>query len=169
MYRIRYINIGCDFNFTNLEIRPTILFKIEDMLKLLIFKEFGVKETQNKSVTYSDYFRLMDMIKTDVGKDEVYPKRLHYLFLALTFSVKFASNQIPENFVRMNSTVLITNSELIEQRIRIVYPGEVKSNDDYSIYSLLGLVCLGHQEQDIVTYLDGEKVKQLRIEKIISH
>ena len=69
----------------------------------------------------------------------------------------------------MNSTVLITNSEHIKQRIRIVYPGEVESNDDYSIYSLLGLVCLGHQEQDIVTYMDGEKVKQLRIEKIISH
>jgi transcription elongation GreA/GreB family factor len=139
------------------------------MLKLLIFEEFKVKEAHKKSVTHSDYFRLMDMIKTDVGKEEVSPQRLHQLFLALTYSVKYDSNDIPENFVRMNSSILITNSEHEKQRIRIVYPGEVKSNDDYSIYSMLGFVCLGHQEGEVVTYMDGEKLKQLRIEKIISH
>jgi transcription elongation GreA/GreB family factor len=109
------------------------------------------------------------MIKTDIGKEEVSPKRLHYLFLILIFSIKYVSNNIPENFVRMNSKILIINSKHLKQRIRIVYPGEVKSNDDYSVYSLLGLVCLGLMEGEDVTYLDGEKLKQIRIEKIISH
>ena len=139
------------------------------MLKLSIFQEFKVKEAHKKSITYADYFSLMNLIKSDVGKEEVSPKRLHHLFLALTFSIKYVSNDIPENFVRMNSNVLITNSEQIKQQIRIVYPGEVKTNDDYSIYSMLGLVCLGLKEGEDITYFNGEKLKQVRIEKIISH
>ena len=87
----------------------------------------------------------------------------------MTFSIKYVSNDIPENFVRMNSNVLITNSEQIKQQIRIVYPGEVKTNDDYSIYSLLGLACLGLREGEVLIYMDREKLKQVRIEKIISH
>ena len=139
------------------------------MLKLSIFEEFKVMEAHKKSITYADYLSLMNLIKNDVGKEEISPKRLHHLFLALTFSIKYVSNDIPENFVRMNSNVLITNSEQIKQQIRIVYPGEVKSNNDYSIYSLLGLVCLGLREGEILIYMDREKLKPIRIEKIISH
>ncbi|BBE20160.1 hypothetical protein AQPE_4351 [Aquipluma nitroreducens] len=139
------------------------------MLKLSILEEFKVKEAQKKSITYTDYFRLINLIKNDIGKEDVSPKRLHHLFLALTFSLKYTSNDIPENFVRMNSNILITNSEHKKQRIRIVYPGELESNDDYSIYSLLGFVCLGLKEGEDVTYFNGEKLKQVRIEKIISH
>lgn len=139
------------------------------MLKLPIFEEFKVKVAHKKLITYADYFSLMNLIKNDVGKEEVSPKRLHHLFLALTFSIKYVSNDISENFVRMNSNVLITNSEQIKQQIRIVYPGEVKSNDDYSIYSLLGLACLGLREGEVLIYMDREKLKQVRIEKIISH
>lgn len=140
------------------------------MLKLSIFEEIKVKEAHKKSITYIDYLGLMNLIKNDIGKEEVSPKRLHHLFLALTFSIKYVlSNDIPENFVRMNSNVLITNSEQMKQRIRIVYPGEVKTNDDYSIYSMLGLVCLGLKEGEDITYWDREKLKQVRIEKIISH
>lgn len=138
------------------------------MLKLSIFQEFKVKEAHKKSITYADYFSLMNLIKNDVGKEEVSPKTLHHLFLALTFSIKYVSNDIPENFVRMNSNVLVTNSEQIKQQIRIVYPGEVKTNDDYSIYSLLGLACLGLREGEVLIYMDQEKLKQVRIEKIIS-
>ncbi len=139
------------------------------MLKLSISKENMIKEAHKKSITYVDYFSLMNLIKNDVGKEEVSPKRLHHLFLALTFSIKYVSNEIPENFIRMNSSVLIINSEHLKQQIRIVYPGEVKSNNDYSIYSLLGFVCLGLIEGEDVTYWDGEKLKKVRIEKIISH
>jgi hypothetical protein len=139
------------------------------MLKLSTFEEFKVKMAHKKLITYADYFSLMNLIKSDVGKEEVSPKRLHHLFLALTFSIKYLSNDIPENFVRMNSNILITNSEQIKQQIRIVYPDEVKSNIDYSIYSLLGLVCLGLMAGEDVTYWDGAKLKQIRIEKIISH
>lgn len=138
------------------------------MLKLSIFEEIKVKEAHKKSITYVDYLRLMNLIKNDIGKEEVSPKRLHHLFLALIFSIKYVSNDISGNFVRMNSNVLITNSEQLKQRIRIVYPGEVKSNDDYSIYSMLGLACLGLTEGEDATYWDGEKLKQIRIEKIIS-
>lgn len=139
------------------------------MLKLSIFEEFKVKGAHKKVITYADYAQLMNLIKSDVGKAEVSPKRLHHLFLALTFSIKYVSNDIPENFVRMNSSVLITNSEHEEQRIRIVYPGKVESNDDYSIYSLLGLACLGLREGEVLIYMDREKLKPVRIEKIISH
>ena len=139
------------------------------MLKLSIFEELKVKKAHKKSITYADYFSLMNLIKNDLGKEEVSPKRLHHLFLTLTFGIKYESNDIPENFVRMNSNILITNSEHLKQRVRIVYPGEVKSNNDYSIYSLLGLVCLGLMEGEDVTYWDGKKLKQIRIEKVISH
>jgi hypothetical protein len=139
------------------------------MLKLSIFEEFKVKGARKKLITYADYSQLMNLIKSDVGKAEVSPKRLHHLFLALTFSIKYVSNDIPENFVRMNSSVLITNSEHEKQRIRIVYPGKVESNDDYSIYSLLGLACLGLREGEALIYMDREKLKPVRIEKIISH
>jgi transcription elongation GreA/GreB family factor len=139
------------------------------MLKLPIFEKFRVNETHKKSIIFADYFRLMNLIETDLGKEEVSSERLHYLFLALTFAIKYATHQIPENFVRMNSRFLITNSEHVKQRIRIVYPGEVESNDDYSIYSKLGLTCLGLNEGEAATYRDGEKLKQVRIEKIFSH
>lgn len=139
------------------------------MLKLSIFEEFKVEVAHKKLITYADYFSLMNLIKNDIGKEEVSPKRLHHLFLALTFSIKYVSNDISENFVRMNSNVLITNSEQIKQQIRIVYPGEVKTNDDYSIYSLLGLACLGLREGEVLIYMDREKSKPVRIEKIISH
>jgi transcription elongation GreA/GreB family factor len=111
----------------------------------------------------------MNLIETDLGKGEVSSERLHHLFLALTFSIKYATHQIPENFVRMNSRFLITNSDHLKLQIRIVYPGEVESNDDYSIYSKLGLICLGLKQGEAGTYKDGENLKQVRIEKIFSH
>lgn len=137
------------------------------MLKLSIFEEIEVREAHKKSITYADYFSLMNLIKKDVGKEEVSPKQLHHLFLALTFGIKYLSNDIPENFVSMNSRVLITNPEHQKQQIRIVFPGEVKSNDDYSIYSLLGFVCLGLKVGEVTRFIEGEKLKQIRIEKII--
>lgn len=166
---MRCNNIVSDFILQFISQTIYILLKIEDMLKLPIFEEFRIIETHKKSITFSDYFRLMNKIKTDVGKEEVSPKRLHQLFLALTFSIKFPSNDIPENFVRMNSRILISNSEHIKQRIRIVYQCEVESNDDYSIYSMLGFVCLGLKVGETARYIDGERLKQVRIEKIISH
>jgi transcription elongation GreA/GreB family factor len=139
------------------------------MLKLPIFEKFRVNETHKKSIIFADYFRLMNLIETDLGKEEVSSERLHHLFLALTFSIKYATHQIPENFVRMNSRFLITNSDHLKLQIRIVYPGEVESNDDYSIYSKLGLICLGLKQGEAATYRDGENLKQVRIEKIFSH
>ncbi len=122
---------------------------------------------ENKSITLSDYGRLLNKIEEDIGKNDVSPQILHKLYMQLSTSKKFYSERIPDDIVTMNSEVTILINNYRERTIRIVFPQDITGPDDVSIYSSLGSACLGSSENSIVFYREGAVDYKARIKRII--
>ncbi len=121
----------------------------------------------NKSITLSDYNRIMDYIQHDLGNQQVPPHVLHNLYLFTSSSRKFYSSEIPENVVTMNSEVILRLDHDRKVRIRIVYPENVMGSYDISIYDSIGLACLGATENSSIEFSDANGRNVALIEKIV--
>lgn len=122
-----------------------------------------------QSITIYDYRNLFNMLVESIGETNISARVVHVLYLKLFFSTKYSLDNIPNDFVRINSTIQIIDQDGIRQLIRIVLPENRKSDSYISIYSPLGLACLGCKENTVTQYVDYEEKKRIKIEKIISH
>jgi hypothetical protein len=107
-----------------------------------------------KSITFLDYRRIINCIQNDLGNISVSPGILHYLYLLVSVSKKYNSDKIPEYIVTMNSDVILQFENNQQQKIRIVYPGDIININDKSIYTSLGAACLGAYENSAVYFND---------------
>ena len=121
----------------------------------------------NKSITFLDYSRIIYLIQDSVGDANVSPDVLHYLYLMVLKSKKYFSNEVPDNIITMNSEVILQFDDKQKQKIRIVYPKDIKSSCDKSIYSPIGAACLGASEKSFIYYVDKSGYIRSFIERLI--
>ncbi len=121
----------------------------------------------NKSITLSDFGRILKQIQEDLGNDSVSLRLLHQLYLMTAVGKKYDPENIPDDVVTMNSEILLSLEDNKKMKVRIVYPGDVNNPGDISLYSPIGLACLGEHENSQVHYFDGTARRQAVIEKIL--
>ena len=120
----------------------------------------------NKSITLLDYSRIIFCLQNDIGTVSVSPGILHYLYLLASLSKKYNSDKIPDYIVTMNSDVILQFENKQLQKIRIVYPGDIKNMNDKSIYTSLGAACLGANENSVVYFNDEYGYKKAFIKQL---
>jgi hypothetical protein len=133
--------------------------KTYDYDKLSIWKK--------KSLTNEDYGKLLNLITDDIGKAYVSPYGLHTLYLLATNSKKIDSHRIPDDVVTMNSELILTTDNFQKQLVKIVFPEDIKGKHDLSVYSAIGMACLGAKEKSYVYVNQNTSVQKILIEKII--
>lgn len=133
--------------------------KIYDFGKFSSWKE--------KSLTNRDYGRLQNRLTEDIGKAHVSPLGLHSLYLLAANSKKIDSNRIPDDVVTMNSEFILSNDIFQKQLVRIVFPEDIKGKHDISVYSAIGIACLGAKEKSYVVVKQNTSEQKLLIEKIV--
>ncbi|MCU4174036.1 GreA/GreB family elongation factor [Carboxylicivirga sp. N1Y90] len=123
--------------------------------------------TNRKAITDKDYFRIMNLVGEDIGKAHVLPESLHKLYLYAANSKKYKPQRIPQNYVTLNSEIILSNENDQKQLVKIVLPQNIYEKHDISVYSLLGLACIGAKEHDFI-YVNYSGTKhKLLIEEIV--
>lgn len=122
---------------------------------------------RNKTITVSDCNRILVHIQKGLGNTQVSPDVLHHLYLTAAVSKKYFSNEVPENVVTMNSEVILQFENGQEQRIRLVYPDDITTPCDISIYSPLGAACIGATEKSYIYYSDEAVSKKAFIKRLL--
>jgi len=120
-----------------------------------------------RAITYNDYGKIVNRIKDDIGKDQFSPDGLHTLYLLASNSRKHDSRSIPIDVVTINSEILLIGERGNKRCVKIVFPQHMESFDDISVYSPLGVACLGAKEQDIITVKNKDSEERYIIDKII--
>lgn len=119
-----------------------------------------------KAITDMDYARIMNLVGEDIGKSHVPPQSLHKLYLFAANSKKYRPQGIPNNYVTLNSEIILSNEENQKQLVKIVLPKNIHGKNDISVYSLLGLACIGAKEHDVVYVPYNNTNQKLFIEEI---
>ena len=122
---------------------------------------------RNKTITYTDYGRIVYRINEDLGKDHFAPNGLHSLYLLATNSKKHDSQSIPNDVVTINSEMILVSEKQEKRSIRIVFPQYIESMNDISVYSPLGVACLGARERDFVFVKQKDSVERYFIDKLV--
>jgi regulator of nucleoside diphosphate kinase len=130
-------------------------------------EEIFDKSFSERHLTYKDYSSLINLIMDDLEKANVSPYGLHKLFLLIEKSKKYISNNIPENIVTLNSEMILGGDRMKKRLFRIVVPSDLVGENDMSVYSPIGIACLGKKEKDFVYVRHGNRQHKLQIEKII--
>ena len=92
---------------------------------------------------------------------------MHKLYLFATYSKKYQSFNLPKNIVTLNSEIILVSDIQKKQLVKIILPGETSSKHDISIYSPIGIACLGAKENDYVFVNYKNTCQKLLIEKIV--
>lgn len=122
---------------------------------------------KERSLTNSDYFSLLNHISDDIGKADVAPCGLHTLYLLAANSKKIESHRIPADVVTINSEFIVSADNFQNRLLRVVFPENINDKNDISVYSAIGMACLGAKEKSYVYVSQSASVQKLLIEKII--
>ncbi|MFO7445147.1 MAG: hypothetical protein R6W90_02225 [Ignavibacteriaceae bacterium] len=131
-----------------------------------VFEE-PVINWESKIITISDYNRILEHIKNDIGNINVLPDVLHHLYLLLYYSKKYLSESVPDSVVTMNSKFELVIDNKSPQIFKIVFPEDVKEKGDISVYTSLGTACLGSTEDSYISYFDGTKFLNAHICRLV--
>ena len=136
-------------------------------MKSCIHKQKNNMFWENKAITNKDFSKLINQITEDIGRSHVSPNGLHTLYLLLKKSKIFDSQDIPKNIVTINSKIILFTESRYKQIVSIVLPGDIKNRNDVSIYSPIGLACIGAKEKDYVNVNFKNNTQRFLIEKIV--
>ena len=131
-----------------------------------IYNQEKLSYWKDKSLTIRDYDRLRNRLTEDIGKAHVSPLGLHALYLLAAYSKKIDSNRIPDDVVTMNSEFILSTDSFQKQLVKIVFPEDIKGKHDISVYSAIGIACLGAKEKSYVYVNQNTSKQKLLIEKI---
>lgn len=123
--------------------------------------------SKNRAMTVQDFNRVIHQIADDIGNVNVSPKVLHELYLLTSKSKKIEANEILPNVVTLNSKIILSTERKQIRTLRIVLPHDIKEKEDISVYSPLGIACLGSKEGDYVFVKKIDDEQRFLIEKII--
>lgn len=85
----------------------------------------------------------------------------------MTNCKKYDFHEIPSDVITMNSEFILTTERFQNRLVRIVFPDNIKSKHDISLYSTIGMACLGAKENCYVYANLATSVQKILIEKII--
>lgn len=122
---------------------------------------------ENKAITNNDLGKLISQITQDIGRSHVPPRGLHSLYLLLKKSKIYQSLNVPKNIVTINSKIILSTENEHKHFVTIVLPGDIKNRNDVSVYSPIGLACLGAKEKEYVNVDFKSVTQRLFIEKIV--
>jgi hypothetical protein len=125
------------------------------------------KTSMSRHLTCKDYSCLINLISDDLGKAHVSPHGLHMLYLMTENSTKSNSNVIPGNLVTLKSEIILTNDKMQKKLVRIVLPMDIENENDISVYSPIGIACLGKRKKDFVFVKHNDDSQKFLIEEII--
>jgi transcription elongation GreA/GreB family factor len=154
-------NIVCDFNWV-LNHKRKNLQDMENYIDGLCNPVW-----RTRTITYTDYGRIVNHIDEDIGNEHFSPDSLHSLYLLATNSKKRDSQSFPDDIVTINSQVILAGANNSERLVRIVFPQDIVTSQDISVYSPLGIACLGARESTYVYVKHENSVEKFCIEKII--
>ncbi|MBN2612834.1 MAG: GreA/GreB family elongation factor [Bacteroidales bacterium] len=122
---------------------------------------------EDRIITISDYNRILDHIRNDIGNINVLPDVLHHLYLLLYYSKKFLSESVPENVITMNSKFELVSGKNKPQTYRIVFPEDVTESGNISVYTSLGVACLGSTVNSYISYSEEDKHINAHIARLV--
>jgi hypothetical protein len=122
---------------------------------------------KERAITVQDFNRLTNQIADDIGNDLVSPKVLHELYLLTSKSRKIEAHKILPDVVTLNSKIILSTESKRIRILRIVLPHDIKEKEDISVYSPLGIACLGSKEGEYVFLKKADTEQRFFIEKII--
>lgn len=132
-----------------------------------IFDSDTLSTWKEKTLTNRDFCRLLNLLTDDLGKAHASPYGLHTLYLLAANSKKIDSHRIPYNVVTMNSEFILSTDSVQKQLVKVVFPEDIKDKHDISVYSAIGMACLGAEEKSCVYVKQNAFAQKLLIEKII--
>jgi regulator of nucleoside diphosphate kinase len=125
------------------------------------------------TVTKTDYYRLTELIQTNIAKKDESPKYLHWLYLELQRALKVDAYTIDPQVVTMNSTVEYRIQGKGSEEVTIVYPDgtfPTRKNIQGIIRSILDPLCialLGYRTGDSFEWHLPEGKKKITILRVV--
>jgi regulator of nucleoside diphosphate kinase len=139
----------------------------KDMMNDISEDSYSKETWDDRSITYSDYGKILNRIVDDIGNIDISPQGLHQLYLLISRCKKVDSRWIPDDIVTLNSEVIIITDEKQKCRVRIVIPKDSGDQCDVSVYSPLGIACLGARESTCGYIPCGNTRQKVQIEKLV--
>ena len=142
---------------------------------VVFFAKHTAMQNDLRIISDLDYFRLMNRISADIGDPEVDPCNLHRLYILLNTSRRLKPEEVGDDLVTMNSSVVLRNVHTGNKKIiQIVYPGNKNTvtqtgewKDEVTVYSPVALSVLGLKKQDIFYEWSGTQAEPVQIEQVL--
>ena len=74
---------------------------------------------------------------------------------------------MPDDVITMNSEFILSTDSFQKQLVKVVFPEDIKGKHDISVYSAIGIACLGAKEKSYVSVNQKKYEQALFIEKIV--
>ena len=120
-------------------------------------------------VTEPDLRRLCNVVSTELALDGGSNRHLAELIAELQRAEIVASDEIPDDVVTMNSTVVLRDLETDEvETYTLVYPNHADiARNRLSVLAPVGTAILGYHVGDVVRWRVPAGVRKLRVDEIL--
>ncbi|NLF70148.1 MAG: nucleoside diphosphate kinase regulator [Candidatus Anammoximicrobium sp.] len=120
-------------------------------------------------VTESDLRRLSYVVSTELAVDGGASRHLADLVAELQRAEIVASDEVPDDVVTMNSTVVLRDMETGEEETyTLVYPNHADiARNRLSVLAPVGTAILGYHVGDVVRWCVPAGLRELRIEEVL--
>ncbi|MCU0872470.1 MAG: nucleoside diphosphate kinase regulator [Pirellulaceae bacterium] len=120
-------------------------------------------------ITQIDLQRLCRVVASELDLNDGSNRRLTELIAELERAEVVLSDEIPDNVVTMNSTVVLRDLDTGEsETYTLVYPNHANiARNRLSVLAPVGTAILGYQVGDVVRWRVPAGVRRLRVEEVV--
>ncbi len=120
-------------------------------------------------ITASDLRRLCNVVSTELALDCGSNRHLAELIAELQRAEIVASDEVPDDVVTMNSTVVLRDLETDEvETYTLVYPNHADiARNRLSVLAPVGTAILGYHVGDVIRWRVPSGVRRLRVDEVL--
>jgi regulator of nucleoside diphosphate kinase len=120
-------------------------------------------------ITQTDLKRLCDVVATELELNDGSDRRLTDLIAELERAEAVLSDEIPNDVVTMNSTVVLRDVDTGEtETYTLVYPNHANiARNRLSVLAPVGTAILGYRVGDVVRWRVPSGLRRLRVEEVL--
>ena len=120
-------------------------------------------------ITESDLRRLCNVVATELALDGGSNRHLAELIAELQRAEIVASDEVPDDVVTMNSTVVLRDLETDEvETYTLVYPNHADiARNRLSVLAPVGTAILGYHVGDVIRWRVPSGVRRLRVDEVL--
>jgi regulator of nucleoside diphosphate kinase len=120
-------------------------------------------------ITQTDLQRLCRVVASELELNDGSDRHLTELIAELERAEVVLSDEIPDNVVTMNSTVVLRDLDTGEsETYTLVYPNHANiARNRLSVLAPVGTAILGYQVGDVVRWRVPAGVRRLRVEEVV--